>query len=204
MTRPVVTFWFEFASTYSYLSTMRVEAVAADRGVDVIWQPFLLGPIFGVQGWTTSPFNIYPAKGRNMWRDMERECARLGLPLVQPDPFPQNTLLAARVAVRAMTTGNGPAFCKAVFEAEFGQGRDVSSPEVLAGALEQAGLSASLLEEAVTPENKQAVRDIGAEAERLGIFGAPRFVTEDGELFWGNDRLEQALDWELTKHEKTF
>src|ERR1700730_5178732 len=94
-----LTFWYEFASTYSWLSAERIEALAVQAGVEVAWRPFLLGPIFAAQGWTSSPFNLFPAKGRNMWRDMERQCARLGLPpIVRPDPFPQNSLLAARLA----------------------------------------------------------------------------------------------------------
>ena len=100
--RPVLEFWYEFASTYSYLAAMRIEEMAAIADVEIRWRPFLLGPIFASQGWNTSPFNVYPAKGRHMWRDMEREAARLGLPMRRPDPFPQNTLVAARVAVYAI------------------------------------------------------------------------------------------------------
>ena len=65
----------------------------------VAWRPFLLGPLFAEQGWRDSPFNVYPVKGRYMWRDMQRICDALGLPLRRPDPFPQNSLLAARVAL---------------------------------------------------------------------------------------------------------
>ena len=92
-------FWYEFASTYSYPAAMRVAALAEARGVALAWRPFLLGPIFAAQGWRDSPFNIYPAKGRYMWRDLERICDALGLPLKRPEPFPQNSLLAARVAL---------------------------------------------------------------------------------------------------------
>ena len=108
--RPVLEFWYEFASTYSYLAAMRIEGRAEAAGVEVRWRPFLLGPIFAAQGWTTSPFNLYPAKGRYMWRDMEREAARLGLPCRRPDPFPQNTLVAARVALYGADQGWTPAF----------------------------------------------------------------------------------------------
>ncbi|MFN3498505.1 MAG: 2-hydroxychromene-2-carboxylate isomerase, partial [Pannonibacter indicus] len=94
--RPRLDFWFEFASTYSYLTAMRIETVAKDRGIDLVWRPFLLGPIFARQGWDTSPFNLFPAKGRYMWREMERMCEDMGLPLTVPDPFPQNGLMAAR------------------------------------------------------------------------------------------------------------
>ena len=101
--RPVLEFWYEFASTYSYLAAMRIEPLAEAAGVDIRWRPFLLGPIFAAQGWTSSPFNLFPAKGRYMWRDMERQAAALGLPFRKPDPFPQNALLAARVASTAPT-----------------------------------------------------------------------------------------------------
>ena len=197
MTRPKIEFWFEFASTYSYLSAMRIAPLAEARGVDVEWRPFLLGPIFVAQGWDSSPFNLYPAKGRNMWRDMERECAALGLPLVRPDPFPQMTLMPARVALRAIAAGAGPAFCRAVFMAEFGQGRDISDLGVLADILTEVGLSPDLIEQSQSPENKAALKAIGAEAAARDLFGAPSFVVGD-ELFWGNDRLEQALDWAVT------
>ena len=92
-------FWYEFASTYSYPASMRIEALAASRGVALHWRPFLLGPIFAAQGHADSPFNLNPAKGRYMWGDLQRICASLGLPLRRPDPFPQNSLLAARVAL---------------------------------------------------------------------------------------------------------
>jgi len=65
-------FWFEFASTYSYVGASRIEAMARARGVPFEWRPFLLGPIFRHQGWNDSPFNLNPARGRYMWRDLER------------------------------------------------------------------------------------------------------------------------------------
>jgi 2-hydroxychromene-2-carboxylate isomerase len=95
-----VDFWFEFGSTYSYPAAMRIESLASERHVAVSWRSFLLGPIFGDQGWNDSPFNIYPAKGRYMWRDLERVCDTLDLPFRRPSEFPRNGLLAARVACR--------------------------------------------------------------------------------------------------------
>src|SRR4051812_6143488 len=96
--RPVLEFWYEFASTYSYLSAMRIEKLAEAAGVEIRWRPFLLGPVFASNGWTTSPFNLYPAKGRHMWRDMERETARLGPPPLVAQPVSQNPFLGPRVA----------------------------------------------------------------------------------------------------------
>jgi 2-hydroxychromene-2-carboxylate isomerase len=87
MADPVLDFWFDFASTYSYPAAARIRPLAAEAKVQVRFRPFLLGPIFKAQGWDTSPFNIYEAKGRYMWRDMERLAENLGLPFRRPDPF---------------------------------------------------------------------------------------------------------------------
>jgi 2-hydroxychromene-2-carboxylate isomerase len=108
-------FWFDFASTYSYPAAMRVRRLADEAGVAVRFRPFLLGPIFKAQGWTTSPFNLFPAKGQNMWRDLERICTDSGLPFQRPSPFPQNSVLAARVALVGLDEGWGEQFCLTYF-----------------------------------------------------------------------------------------
>jgi 2-hydroxychromene-2-carboxylate isomerase len=189
-----VQFWFEFASTYSYLSAMRVDQLAARRGLTVDWRPFLLGPVFAEQGWKTSPFNIYPAKGRYMWRDMERLCTQRGLPLVRPDPFPQNGLKAARLTLAIDDPAQRAGFVCAVYEAEFGQGRDISADEVLTECLTAAGLTPSFLDHAQDPDIKAALFEQSRQAKALGLFGAPSFLVGE-ELFWGDDRLEDALAW---------
>jgi 2-hydroxychromene-2-carboxylate isomerase len=124
-------FWYEFASNYSYLSAMRVEELARKAGVEVDWRPFLLGPIFKSQGWHTSPFNLFPAKGRHMVRDMQRIAAARGIPFVLPNPFPPNGLQAARLAYVGKAEGWIAPFTRAVFAAEFGSGEDISDPAVL-------------------------------------------------------------------------
>lgn len=192
-----LSFWFDFASSYSYLSAFRIEALARERDIDVVWRPFLLGPIFVAQGWTSSPFNLYPLKGAYMYRDMERQTKARGLGFGMPDPFPQNSLTAARVALAVLAdhpTDKGPAFCRAVYGAEFAEGRDISRPETLRLALTKAGLDPDLVERAADPAVKQALKDVGDEAANLKLFGAPSFIVGD-ELFWGDDRLEHALDW---------
>ena len=193
---PTLDFWFEFASTYSYPAAFRIGALARDRGVLPRWRPFLLGPVFKAQGWDNSPFNIYPAKGRYMWRDLERVCDGLRIPFVRPAVFPQNTILASRVALVALAEGWGEEFCRAAYAAEFGEGRDIGLTDTVAAVLSAVGKdAASVIELAQADANKLALRKNTEEAQALGIFGAPSFVTADGELFWGNDRLEAALDW---------
>src|SRR5262245_47698938 len=196
MPTPTVDFWFEFASTYSYPAAMRLAPLARAAGVNVRWRPFILGPIFKAQGWNTSPFNLYPAKGRNMWRDLERVCAALDLPFVRPELFPQNSLLAARVALIGLSEDWGEDYCRGVYRAEFGEGRIVEQDQTISDILQVLGQNpGTVLERAQSSEIKSALRAHTEEAQRLDIFGSPSFITADSELFWGNDRLETALNW---------
>jgi 2-hydroxychromene-2-carboxylate isomerase len=188
-------FWFEFASTYSYPAAMRIERVATARGIRVVWRSFLLGPIFRDHGMSDSPFNLNPVKGRYMWRDLERICDGEGIAFRRPSLFPRNGLLAARVACRFHDAEWLPRFVRAVYRANFADDLEISSGEVVAQCLAPlVDNPAPILEAAQMPETKAQLRAQTEEAVRLGIFGAPSFVVGD-ELFWGNDRLEQALDW---------
>jgi 2-hydroxychromene-2-carboxylate isomerase len=195
--QPTLEFWYEFASAYSYLAASRIEAAAQEAGVAVRWRPFLLGPLFASQGWTTSPFNLYPAKGRNMWRDMERCAASQGLPPVtKPDPFPQNSLNAVRVAVYGQDQDWLVPFSKAVFATSYAGGKSIAEPAAVIAILDSLGLDGTqVLKAAALDANKTKLRVAIEEARSRGIYGAPTFLADDGELFWGNDRLEQALAW---------
>jgi len=198
---PVLDFWFDFASTYSYPAAMRIASRAQQAGVTARFRPFLLGPLFKAQGWSTSPFILYPAKGRYMWRDLKRICLDLDLPFRRPEPFPQNSLLAARVALIGLRGSWGEEFCREVFRAEFGESRQIDDPIVIGGILSHLHIeSAPVLEAARAETNKVALRTQTEEAEQLGIFGAPSFTTADGELFWGNDHLERAIAWAKNGH----
>ena len=197
-----VRFYYEFASTYSYLSAMRIEEMAAARQVAIDWKPFLLGPIFKDQGYDTSPFNIYREKGRYMWRDIKRLADARGLPFSKPDPFPQNGLMAARLALAGQVHREDreqswtPQFTRAIYTAEFGEGRNIADPAVLRDVLDSLGLDpAPIFEAAESDAVKLALRNNVNSARAHHIFGAPSFVAPDGEMFWGNDRLEAALDW---------
>lgn len=194
--QPKLDFWYDFASTYSYLAAMRIGPLCEAAGVEVRWRPFLLGPIFAAQGWTSSPFNLYPAKGKNMWRDMERQCAKLGLPLRRPAPFPQNSLAAARVATAGRDSGWIADFSRALFSLAFGEGKNIADEAVLTAAARAADVDPNAaLVGARSEEVKGRLRAETELAKSIGIYGAPSFVTSDGELFWGNDRLEHAIAW---------
>lgn len=179
-----IDFWFDFASTYSYVAALRVEEECARAQVGLAWKPFLLGPLFTEQlGIRDSPFNTQPVRGRYMWRDVERLCEKFGLPFRRPSVFPRNSVLAARAAL-----GRDGEFVRSVFRANFAEDRDIADPEVL------ASLGGDLVR-AQSTEVKAALRSQVDEARRLGLFGAPSFVVQGSELFFGQDRLADAIDW---------
>jgi 2-hydroxychromene-2-carboxylate isomerase len=190
---PTLEFWYEFASTYSYLSVMRIEDAARGAGVTVAWKPFLLGPIFQAQGWNTTPFRLYPKKGQYMLRDIERLCAERGLQFKLGETFPQNGLHAARLALIGADEGWAPAFAREVYLLQFRDGADITDKAVLAKAL--AADAEAQLPKAQDQRVKDALRAQNDQALSLGLFGAPSFRTEDGEIFWGDDRLDQAVAW---------
>ena len=189
-------FWCELASPYTYLSACRIEALAARVHVSVAWRPFSLHPIFKAVGWQTSPFEIYIDKGRYMWRDMEREAERLHIPFQRPSAFPRNSVLAAKIALFGVESGGwGRLFIQKVMQANFVEDSDIASTAVLDAILSGLGLDAETVRrQAVSPEQSSALRRSTEEAIRLRIFGAPTFMIGE-EMFWGNDRLECALEW---------
>ena len=193
MSATPIEFWFDLASSYSCLSAVRISTVAS--GIELRWRPFLLGPIFKAQGWDDSPFNLFPAKGRWMWRDVPRRGARSGLQMRQPSVFPRHSVLACRVALVALTEGWGEACVKATFRAEFERDADISSAEVMGRLAQELGHDgAATITRAQTQPIKDLLRAHTDEASRRGIFGAPTFLVCD-ELFWGDDRLEDAVAW---------
>ena len=190
-----IEFWYDFASTYSYLAAERVKDEVQKAGHRLVLRPFLLGPIFASQGWRDSPFNIYPAKGRYMWRDLARQCEIRGLHLQRPAVFPKNALNAARIAFVGQDEGWGLEFTRSVYRANFRDDLDISDPEVLRGLLQGCGVDA---EQTIARSREDATKQgLRAQVERaieIGIFGAPSFIVQ-GELFWGDDRLGEALNW---------
>jgi len=196
-------FWYEFGSTYSYPATMRIEPLADKAAVVVRWRPFLLGPILKTHGWSDSPFNIFAAKGRYMWRDLQRICEAERLPLkLPPIRFPQNGLKAARLALVGEGEGWTPAFTRMVFTANYAEQKDISDEATLYAILGALGVDAErALAAASSPETKEALRTQNERAVARGLFGAPSFTVGD-ELFWGNDRLEEALAWAVRLRSK--
>ncbi|AOB28723.1 MULTISPECIES: 2-hydroxychromene-2-carboxylate isomerase [Bordetella] len=190
-----VEMWFDFASPYSYLAMARVGGLAREAGVRLALRPFLLGPIFQAQGWNDSPFRLFPGKGAYMMRDIARLADKYGVPYSRPAVFPRMGVLPARIALLGQGQQWGVDFCLNVFRANFAEDREIQSEEVVRDLLRVQALDAdALIAQARQESTKEALRKQVDRARALGIFGAPTFMV-DGEMFWGNDRLEDALAW---------
>lgn len=185
--------WFEFGSTYSYLTVMRIERMAASHGVQIVWRPFLLGPIFKELGWQSSPFLEQKEKLVYMWRDIERECGKYGLQWKKPSVFPRIAVLPLRVALAYDQEPWIGDFCRAIMLQNFAEDRDIGVSENVERALRMLDLPvADIIEQAGSEANKVALRRQTERARELGVFGGPTFFAGN-EMFWGNDRLEDAL-----------
>lgn len=194
MNDPVIEYWFDFASPYSYLSTAHIDTLARLRGVRVLWRPLLLGPIFRAAGWQASPFLQQPAKFAWMWTDLARQCARHALPWRKPSQFPRNGVLPARIALAHADAPWIATFCTRVFELNFVDDADIDDVDAMRRLLAELGQPAdAALARAQSPEVKQALRAQTEHGAQRGLFGAPSFVVGDA-LYWGNEQLEDALD----------
>ena len=192
---PTIECWFEFGSNYSYLSLMRIEALARDAGVALRYQPFLLGPIFRELGWQSSPFAEQKEKGEYVWRDMARRAAKYGIPFRRPSAFPRRALLPMRVALVGADQAWMGEYCRRIMLQNWAHDREIDDAAVVMEALRGlVGDPQAVLAAAGTQEAKEALRAQTAKARALGIFGAPTFIV-DGEMFWGDDRVGDALDY---------
>jgi len=194
MSRANVEFWFEYGSTYTYLTVARIASVSAMRNVVVDWRPFLLMPIMIEQGMDRGPFLPYPNKLQYMWRDLERRALRYGVPYKRPSLYPPKTLATARIGFVGQNEGWCAAFTQETFRLHWTLDVIIGTDENIRRSLKFVGQDAErVLKLAELDENKNNLRRQTEKAKSLGIFGSPSFVVGN-ELFWGDDRLEDALD----------
>lgn len=189
-----VDFWFTVGSTYSFLSVMRVPEVSRASGVVFPWRPFRLLTI--LQEMNHVPFADKPAKAAYMWRDIERRARMYGLPWAGPPRYPlADSGLPNRIAVLGMQEGWCESYVRAAYERWFLHHESADEPEALRHSLESIGQDAErVLKLANSERVHAALKRATDEARALGIFGAPTFAT-GGEIFWGDDRLDDAILW---------
>ncbi len=198
MKTPGIDFWYEFASPYSYLAAMRITDLAKTKGVAVNWRPFLLGGIYKMLELQIPPMQLNYMKEEYMWLDCARQAKGHGIPFHQPGQFPHSAVLPARVALVGLEEGWGEAFSRRVYVANFVDNEVISDARVIGRILAGIGHDPeAVLARATDQKIKDRLRDQTQEAFDKKIFGVPAFFVGK-EMFWGDDRLEQALERALT------
>jgi 2-hydroxychromene-2-carboxylate isomerase len=187
-------FFLFLGSTYTHLAVHRAEALAAREGVQLRWRPFSVRTLMIEQN--NRPFAGKPVKLAYMWRDIERRAQRHVVPFGTIPPYPIDAdELANRVATVAATEGWCAPFVQAAYAAWFIEQQDPGAPDTLSELLRKMGRDPV---DIVARANSEAVRSrylAETDAARaLGIFGSPTFACS-AEIFWGDDRLEDAIDW---------
>lgn len=197
MTR--IDFWYSIGSTYSFLSVMRIRDVAREQGIAFVWRPFNVRTIMIEQ--KNIPFADKPSKSAYMWRDIERRAQKHGLRAALPAPYPIRDLaLANQVALLGMREGWGEAYSVETYRLWFQDGQLPGEDPNLSEALWRVNQDPMpTLERARAPGIVAALEAETATARDTGVFGAPTFVI-GGEVFWGDDRMDDAVQWARVGH----
>ncbi len=188
-----IEFWFSIGSTYTYLTVSRIAGIEASMDVTFDWRPFSVRAL--MQEMNNLPFVGKPAKEAYMWRDLERRAGRYGLPISLPVEYPlEHFDRANHVAVLGREEGWCEAYVRSAYGLWFNEGLAAGSAGNLEKSIADAGQSVERVLEAAGGEENVARYEAATDTARArGIFGAPSFVVDERELFWGDDRLEDAV-----------
>ena len=190
-----IEFYFDFSSPYGYLTSKVIDEIAARHGRKVDWKPYLMGVVMNQTG--AEPLLNIPIKGDYARHDVSRTARRMQISYVLPTPFPFASVAACR-AFYALVDDDpeaARALAKAVFDAAFARGEDMSGAEAVLGTAAAIGLDRSVLERAIQDQSvKDRLRSEIGQAIQKGVFGSPILIV-DGEVFWGHDKLSELEAW---------
>lgn len=194
MAEPSIDFWFTMGSTYTCLTALRLAEVAHRTGLSFRWRPFDFRILLRERNY--SPFPPGSPRTAYMWHDIERRAGMYGLKVRIPAPYPvADSWHANGVALLGMQEGWGPRFVPAAYRRWFQFGEENGGEANLRAALAEAGQD---YDRVVTLARGEQIRgDLEQqtdEARRLHMVGSPTFIVA-GEMFWGDDRLQDAIDW---------
>lgn len=190
-----IEFYFDFSSPYAYFVYTKVDDLAADFGRAVTWRPYMMGAAFPRTG--QKPLTEQPLRGAYAMHDWQRLARFMDMPWTLPEKFPYVALAPSRAFywLEAQDPETAKALAKRVLHGYFGEGREMSSPEAVAGEAEALGVDpAALIAATQEPAVKDRLKQVTTDAVERGIFGSPTIVV-DGEMFWGSDRLWMVKRW---------
>jgi 2-hydroxychromene-2-carboxylate isomerase len=186
-------FFFDCSSPWTYLAFHRLEALLEETRAEVEWRPILVGGVFNAVNRSVyeQRANPVPAKLRYYAKDLRDWARHAGIAIGTPSVFPVNSVKAMRGAYVALEAGKLPAWARAVFEAYWGEGRDISEPAVLEDLVRRVGLpEREFFAKIKSPAYKRKLRDATDELIARGGFGSPTIFVDGDDMYFGNDRLE--------------
>ena len=191
-----INFWFSIGSTYTYLSVNRISEVAKRENLSINWRPFSVRKI--MMDMDNIPFTPPSKKVKSdyMWRDIERRAKFYGFEAKVPAPYPLSQFdLANQIAILGMLEGWGVDYVYKTYQRWFQQGKEPATEPNLTEIFEELDLDH---DETIKKANEDVIKDQYLQntetAYKNGVFGSPSFIYE-GEVFWGDDRLEDCIKW---------
>tara|TARA_B100000886_G_scaffold261956_1_gene186678 strand:+ start:130 stop:729 length:600 start_codon:yes stop_codon:yes gene_type:complete len=191
-----INFWFSIGSTYTYLSVNRISEVAKRENLSINWRPFSVRKI--MMDMDNIPFTPPSKKVKSdyMWRDIERRAKFYGFDAKVPAPYPLSQFdLANQIAILGMLEGWGVDYVYKTYQRWFQQGKEPATEPNLTEIFEELDLDH---DETIKKANEDKIKDQYLQntetAYKNGVFGSPSFIYE-GEVFWGDDRLEDCIKW---------
>ena len=191
-----VNFWFSIGSTYTYLTVNRLQEIAIKENIKFNWHPFSVRKI--MMDMDNIPFTPPSKKIKSdyMWRDIERRANFYGFEAKVPAPYPLKEFdLANQIAVLGMSEGWGIDYVVKTYQRWFQQGKEPATEPNLTEILQELNLDH---QETIQKANHNKIKDQYLKntesAYEKGVFGSPSFIF-DGEVFWGDDRLEDCIKW---------
>lgn len=188
---PHIDYYFTPLSPFSYLAGRRLESIAQSHGATITYKPFDIVGLFARTG-GTPPAERHPNRQVYRAQDLVRQARKQGLPLnLKPAHWPTNPAPASYALIAAQKAGGGDmgALAHGLMRACWAEDRDIAEDAVIRDCLTRAGFDPSLADKGLLSGAETYARTL-EEAVAAGVFGAPFYITDTDQRFWGNDRLE--------------
>ena len=185
-----IDYYFSTLSPYAYLAGGRLEKIAAQHGAKVTYKPVDIMALFARSG-GTPPAERHPNRNEYRAQELPRQAKRLGMELnLKPAHWPTNAAPSSYAIIAAQADGSGDvgALVQGILRACWAEDKDISQDDVVRACLQDAGFDPKLADSGLLMGAETYGRNLD-EAVLAGVFGSPFYIIDDGERFWGQDRL---------------
>lgn len=193
-----IDYYFTTLSPFTYLAGTRLEEIAARRGADVTYKPVDIMALFARTG-GQAPKDRPPSRMEYRAQELSRAKVKTGMALnLKPAHWPTNPAPSAYAIIAAQKAGGGDmgALVHSFLRACWAEERDIAQDEVVRDCLSAAGFDPKLADSGLLTGAEIYTRNL-EEAVAAGVFGAPFYIVDSGQRFWGHDRLDD-LDAHLS------